>query len=71
MSRRLDFSYRMELDFSMPAQNHQFTLRIVPHSDERQRITACEFSCIGTLTHLEIHTYTARQSSSMSALPSP
>ena len=44
MSRRLDFSYRMELDFSMPAQNHQFTLRIVPHSDERQRITACEFS---------------------------
>lgn len=43
MSRKLDFLYRMELDFSMPAQNHQFTLRIVPHSDERQNITKCEF----------------------------
>lgn len=37
----LRFQYRMELDFSEPVQNHQFTLRMIPQSDERQRIVEC------------------------------
>lgn len=40
-SRRLRFSYRMALDFSEPVQKHQFALRMIPQSDERQQITAC------------------------------
>lgn len=41
--RILKFCYHMELDFSQPVQKHQFTLRMVPCTDERQQITACEF----------------------------
>ena len=36
--RILRFSYIMELDFSEPVQNHQFTLRMIPQSDDRQQI---------------------------------
>lgn len=39
--RILRFSYSMELDFSEPVQKHQFTLRMIPQSDERQRIAEC------------------------------
>lgn len=37
----LQFHYSMELDFSEPVQNHQFTLRMIPQSDERQQISEC------------------------------
>lgn len=40
-NRTLQFRYCMALDFSEPVQRHQFTLRMIPQSDERQRITAC------------------------------
>ena len=40
-SRRLRFVYRMALDFSQPVQKHQFALRMIPQSDERQQITSC------------------------------
>ncbi len=43
MCRSLDFSYHMEIAFSAPASNHQFTLRIVPRDDARQRIVKCGF----------------------------
>lgn len=36
--RILRFRYIMELDFSEPVHNHQFTLRMIPQSDARQRI---------------------------------
>lgn len=34
----LRFDYSMELHFSEPARKHQFTLRMLPCSDERQKI---------------------------------
>lgn len=40
-TRGLKFSYKMELAFSDKVQNHRFTLRMLPQSDERQRITQC------------------------------
>lgn len=36
----MQFRYCMRLDFSEPVQKHQFTLRMIPQSDERQRISA-------------------------------
>lgn len=39
--RTLKFSYCMELIFSEPVCRHQFTLRMLPHDDERQHITEC------------------------------
>lgn len=39
--RILRFDYSMELDFSEPVQRHQFTLRMIPQSDERQTISEC------------------------------
>ncbi len=41
-TRMLNFSYKMQLAFSDRVQNHRFTLRMLPQSDERQRITRCE-----------------------------
>ena len=40
-NRTLQFRYCMTLDFSEPVQKHQFTLRMIPQSDERQTISAC------------------------------
>ena len=40
-NRTLQFRYCMALDFSEPVQKHQFTLRMIPQSDERQTILAC------------------------------
>lgn len=40
-NRTLQFCYCMALDFSEPVQRHQFTLRMIPQSDERQTISAC------------------------------
>lgn len=40
-NRILQFGYSMELDFSEPVQRHQFTLRMIPRSDERQTISEC------------------------------
>lgn len=40
-TRILKFSYKMELAFSDEVQNHRFALRMLPQSDERQRITQC------------------------------
>lgn len=40
-NRTLQFRYCMALDFSEPVQRHQFTLRMIPQSDERQTISAC------------------------------
>lgn len=36
------FLYRMKLDFSGVATNHRFTLKCIPHGDERQDITDLE-----------------------------
>lgn len=40
-SRTLQFRYCMTLDFSEPVQEHKFTLRMIPQSDERQTILTC------------------------------
>lgn len=40
--RTLNFCYRMTLDFSEPVSGHQFTLRMLPKTDERQQVTECE-----------------------------
>ncbi len=40
-NRTLQFRYCMVLDFSQPVQRHQFTLRMIPQSDERQLISTC------------------------------
>lgn len=52
MENSLDFEYSMSLDFSQPVNSHQFTLRMIPHSDERQQITGCELH-IEPDTHLQ------------------
>lgn len=39
MSKSLNFEYSMSLDFSHPVNNHKFTLRMIPCSDDRQQIT--------------------------------
>lgn len=44
MEKSLDFEYSMSLDFSQPVNSHKFTLRMIPHSDERQQITDCQIS---------------------------
>lgn len=44
--RILRFSYSMELDFSEPVQKHQFTLRMIPQSDERQQIAECSIEIL-------------------------
>jgi transglutaminase-like putative cysteine protease len=41
MGRTLKFCYRMELVFSDNVRQHQFTLRMIPQTDERQKITEC------------------------------
>lgn len=38
----LNFSYRMELIFSQPVSKHQFTLRMLPGTDERQQVESCK-----------------------------
>jgi transglutaminase-like putative cysteine protease len=39
MGRMMKFCYHMELVFSDEVRQHQFTLRMIPRSNERQRIT--------------------------------
>lgn len=40
--QKLDFSYSMELVFSQAVSKHQFTLRMLPHSDGRQQVEKCD-----------------------------
>ena len=37
--KNLHFTYRMDLDFASPIENHRFTLKCIPDSDDRQTIT--------------------------------
>ncbi len=41
MKRTLKFHYQMKIDFSEPVRQHQFTLRMIPHTDTRQDIKEC------------------------------
>jgi transglutaminase/protease-like cytokinesis protein 3 len=41
MERTLKFRYQMELVFSDYVKQHEFTLRMIPYTDERQQITEC------------------------------
>jgi transglutaminase-like putative cysteine protease len=44
MWRNLKFHYTLELSFSDDVKGHNFTLRMIPQSDERQKITECTYS---------------------------
>jgi transglutaminase-like putative cysteine protease len=41
MERTFKFRYQMELVFSDYVKQHEFTLRMLPYTDERQQITEC------------------------------
>jgi transglutaminase-like putative cysteine protease len=43
MWRNLKFHYTLELSFSDEVKEHNFTLRMIPQSDERQKITECTY----------------------------
>lgn len=42
--KRYQFSYRLNITLDAPVQNHCFTLRCLPKSDPRQRITALDYT---------------------------
>jgi transglutaminase-like putative cysteine protease len=44
MWRNLKFHYTLELSFSDDVKGHNFTLRMIPQSDEQQKITECTYS---------------------------
>lgn len=47
------FLYNMQLDFSGVATNHSFTLKCIPHSDERQDISNLEIKVLPALKYEE------------------
>lgn len=42
--KKFQFSYKLNISLDAPVQNHHFTLRCLPQSDTRQRITALEYT---------------------------
>lgn len=40
--RKFRFDYRMELDFSLPAHHHRFSVKCLPASDEMQNVLDCD-----------------------------
>lgn len=51
--KKITFQYEMQIDFSKVATNHSFTLKCIPHSDQRQEILELQ---IGVMPQLQYET---------------
>lgn len=47
--KKITFQYEMQLDFSSVATNHSFTLKCIPHSDQRQEILELQIEILPRL----------------------
>lgn len=49
--KKITFQYEMQIDFSSVATNHSFTLKCIPHSDQRQEILDLKLEVLPNLQY--------------------
>ena len=49
--KKITFQYEMQIDFSTVATNHSFTLKCIPHSDQRQEILKLQIEVLPKLQY--------------------